>query len=78
LKDITRKLHVTLRRWRDLSFVLIEVKRGIELRLAREQVLRSRFVIEGLVGLRLIIGEVFLHARAALLFVIREFVESAQ
>jgi hypothetical protein len=35
-------------------------------------------VIEGLVGLRLIIGEIFFQAGAALLFLIREFIESAR
>ena len=40
-----------------MGFVFVEVKRGIEFRLAGEQVFHPRLVIEGLVGLRLIIGE---------------------
>src|ERR1017187_2788077 len=48
------------------------------MRLAREQLLHRRFVVERLVGLRPIIGQRFLHAGATLLFLIREFVESAE
>ena len=48
------RLDLIIRRWRDLGFVLVEIKRGVELRLAREQVFQPRFVIEGPVGLRLI------------------------
>jgi hypothetical protein len=40
--------------------------------------LHSRFVIEGLIGLRLIIDQGLLHARAALLFLIRKLIEGAQ
>jgi hypothetical protein len=40
--------------------------------------LHSRFVIEGLVGLRLIIDQGLLHARAALLFLIRKLIEGAR
>ena len=37
----------------------VEVERGVELRLAHEQFFHTGFVIEGLVGLRLIVGEGF-------------------
>jgi hypothetical protein len=37
-----------------------------------------RFVIEGLIGMGLIIGEGFLRGGAALLFLIGELVESAK
>ena len=57
LGDIARKPDVILRRWRDLFFVRVEVKSGVKFRLAGEQVLHTRLVVEGLVGLRLIIGE---------------------
>jgi hypothetical protein len=78
LKNITHNPNVILRRWRDLRFILVEIERGIELRLAQEQVLHARFVIERLVRLRLIVGEGFLQARAALLFLLRELVDGAQ
>jgi hypothetical protein len=69
-----RKSDVLLCRWRDLGFVLVEVERGVELRLARAQVVHARFMVEGLVCLGLIIGQRLLHARAVLLFLIREFI----
>jgi integrase len=49
-----------------LRFVFVEVKRGVELGLAQDQVLHARFVVEGLVGLRLIIGERLLQTGATL------------
>jgi hypothetical protein len=61
-----------------LCFVLVEVKRDVELRLARERFRHTRFVIEGLVGLRLKIGEVLSQARAALRFLISEVVKRTQ
>jgi hypothetical protein len=54
LESTARSVDVILRRWRDLGFVLVEIERGVELRLAREQVFQPSFVIERLVGLRLI------------------------
>ena len=62
----------------DLPFVLIEIERGVQFRLAREQFLYARFVIEGLVGLGLVIGEGFLQARAVLLLLVGEPVERAR
>jgi pimeloyl-ACP methyl ester carboxylesterase len=61
-----------------LSTPYLMFEGGVELRLAGEQVLHARFVIEGPVGLRLIIGQSLLHAQAALLFVIVESVKRAQ
>ena len=57
--DVARKPDVILGRWRELGFVLVEVERGVEFGLAHGQFCHSRFVIEGLVGSRLIIGEGF-------------------
>jgi hypothetical protein len=52
-----RKPDVILCRYCYLFFVLVEIEGGVEFRLAGEQVLHTRFMIEGLVGLRLIIGQ---------------------
>jgi hypothetical protein len=52
-------LDIDLARGRDLRIVLIQVERGVKFRLANEQFLHARFVIERLVGLRLIIVEGF-------------------
>ena len=60
--NVTHNPNFILGVLRDLIVVLIKVKRSVELRLAHEQVLHARFVIEGLVGLCLIIGEGFPEA----------------
>jgi hypothetical protein len=44
---------------RDLIVALVEIECGVELRLAHEQFFHTGFVIEGLVGLRLKVGEGF-------------------
>ena len=52
--NVTHGPYIILCRLRDLLFVLVEVKRGVELRLAYEQGLHTRFVIKGLVGFALV------------------------
>jgi hypothetical protein len=59
LENVAPQPDVILRRWGDLGFVLVEIEGGVELRLAHAQFFHARFVVEGLVGLRLIIGEGF-------------------
>ena len=78
METVTRSRDVILGRLRDLCFVLVEIEGGIELRLAHEEFFQPRFVVEGLVGLRLIIGESFAEARAAFLFLVGEFIQRAE
>jgi hypothetical protein len=57
MKNVPSKRDAILKRWRNLFLVLIEIKGGVELRLAEEQFFHPSFVIERLVGLGLILGE---------------------
>jgi hypothetical protein len=57
LEHVALGLDVVLRGRGDLAFILVEIERGVELRLPREQVLYTRLVLERLIGLLPVIGE---------------------
>jgi hypothetical protein len=63
-------------RFRGLSVAFVEVEGCVELGLARQQILQARLVLEGPVGLGLIIGEGF--SQPLLLLVIGSPIEGSQ
>ncbi len=61
-----------------LCIAFVEIERRVELGLAREQFLEARLVLEGPVGLGLIVAQRFLQPFDTMLFVLGSLVEGAQ
>jgi hypothetical protein len=61
-----------------LGVVLVEIKRGVELGLARQQFFQSDVVLEGPAGLGVVIEEVFFEALQLKFFFLGKPVEAAQ
>jgi hypothetical protein len=74
--DLAHRAAVILGLLGNLMVVFVEIEQRVQLRLARDQILDPRFMLEWLDGLGLVVGQVLFQSLLVFLLLIGKFVDS--